>query len=308
MRRASGGAARGWTPTPTPRSWTPWESRTTTRSSSLPTPRPARAGCARGSWTVSGAPRGGRSSTWWRRRADGSRHARRPRRAPRPAPGQRLLAGRGPVPRDAAFHHLRGHALRSVLHRLLLHPGGGRGRLAGAGRGAAGRDRGREHRNPAVVEFHDALGPGGRAQREPSGPQDWHPDHLPARPDVPHHPGERVRPHRLRPARQRPGHDLLLPDRPARVPRLHRTHPAVVRDDPRLPRPLLGQGAPRRRGAGHLLALRRHHVDLRVQHALRPVAVLNPLRSEQEAFRFLVYVAIAVAVVVGLVLLLRAIL
>jgi hypothetical protein len=36
--------------------------------------------------------------------------------------------------------------------------------------------------------------------------------------------------------------------------------------------------------------------------------VLNPLRSEQEAFRFLVYVAIAVAVVVGLVLLLRAIL
>jgi hypothetical protein len=36
--------------------------------------------------------------------------------------------------------------------------------------------------------------------------------------------------------------------------------------------------------------------------------VLNPLRSEQEAFRFLIYVAIAVAVVVGLVLLLRAIL
>jgi hypothetical protein len=36
--------------------------------------------------------------------------------------------------------------------------------------------------------------------------------------------------------------------------------------------------------------------------------VLNPLRSEQEAFRFLVYVVIAVALVVGLVLLLRAIL
>jgi predicted nucleic acid-binding Zn ribbon protein len=36
--------------------------------------------------------------------------------------------------------------------------------------------------------------------------------------------------------------------------------------------------------------------------------VLNPLRSEQEAFRLLIYVAIAVAVVVGLVLLLRAIL
>ena len=36
--------------------------------------------------------------------------------------------------------------------------------------------------------------------------------------------------------------------------------------------------------------------------------MLNPLRSEQEAFRFLLYVVIAVAVVVALVLLLRAIL
>ncbi len=34
--------------------------------------------------------------------------------------------------------------------------------------------------------------------------------------------------------------------------------------------------------------------------------MLNPLRSEQEAFRFLVYVAVGVAVVVALVLLLRA--
>jgi hypothetical protein len=36
--------------------------------------------------------------------------------------------------------------------------------------------------------------------------------------------------------------------------------------------------------------------------------MLNPLRSEQEAFRFLIYVTLAVAVVVGAVLLLRAIL
>jgi predicted nucleic acid-binding Zn ribbon protein len=35
--------------------------------------------------------------------------------------------------------------------------------------------------------------------------------------------------------------------------------------------------------------------------------MLNPLRSEQEAFRFLIYVAIAVAVVVGVVLLVRAV-
>jgi hypothetical protein len=36
--------------------------------------------------------------------------------------------------------------------------------------------------------------------------------------------------------------------------------------------------------------------------------VLNPLRSEQEAFRFLIYVVVAVAVVLALVFLLRAIL
>jgi hypothetical protein len=34
--------------------------------------------------------------------------------------------------------------------------------------------------------------------------------------------------------------------------------------------------------------------------------VLNPLRSEQEAFRFLVYVVVVVAVIVGIVLLARA--
>jgi hypothetical protein len=34
--------------------------------------------------------------------------------------------------------------------------------------------------------------------------------------------------------------------------------------------------------------------------------MLNPLRSEQEAFRFLLYVAVVMAVIVGLVLLVRA--
>jgi hypothetical protein len=36
--------------------------------------------------------------------------------------------------------------------------------------------------------------------------------------------------------------------------------------------------------------------------------VLNPLRSEREAFRFLLWVLVAAAVVVGLILLARAIL
>jgi hypothetical protein len=35
--------------------------------------------------------------------------------------------------------------------------------------------------------------------------------------------------------------------------------------------------------------------------------VLNPLRSEDEAFRFLLYAIVVIAVIVGLVLLLRAI-
>jgi len=34
--------------------------------------------------------------------------------------------------------------------------------------------------------------------------------------------------------------------------------------------------------------------------------MLNPLRSEQEAFRFLVYVAVIMGVIVGIVLLVRA--
>ena len=34
--------------------------------------------------------------------------------------------------------------------------------------------------------------------------------------------------------------------------------------------------------------------------------MLNPLRSEQEAFRFLLYVTVVVAVIVGIVLLIRA--
>jgi hypothetical protein len=34
--------------------------------------------------------------------------------------------------------------------------------------------------------------------------------------------------------------------------------------------------------------------------------MLNPLRSEQEAFRFLLYVVLVMAVIVGIVLLVRA--
>ena len=65
------------------------------------------------------------------------------------------------------------------------------------------------------------------------------------------------------------------------------------------------------RGAGHLLALRGHHVAGRVHDRLHPVGrqrpVLNPLRSEAEAFRLLLYVIVVVVIVIALILIIRAI-
>ena len=45
----------------------------------------------------------------------------------------------------------------------------------------------------------------------------------------------------------------------------------LVRHDPGVPRALHGRGAPRHRGAGHLLALRRRHVDRRLHDGLHPL-------------------------------------
>ena len=41
-------------------------------------------------------------------------------------------------------------------------------------------DRGREHGDPGLVELHDALGAGGRAQREPPRPEGGHDHHAAA--------------------------------------------------------------------------------------------------------------------------------
>ena len=88
----------------------------------------------------------------------------------------------------------------------------------------------------------------------------------------------------------------------------------LIVTDPRLPWALQPRGAPRGRGTGHLLALRRHHVDRRLHHRLHTLDpgrsrpdVLNPLRSEDEAFRFLLYSFAVIVVIVALVLILRAI-
>jgi len=88
------------------------------------------------------------------------------------------------------------------------------------------------------------------------------------------------------------------------------------RDHPRLPRHYSPE---EHRGVEilDLLALRRHHVVSRVHDGSRALNrawprsqhnMLNPLRSEDEAFRFLLYAFVVIAVIVGLVLALRAIL
>ena len=152
--------------------------------------------------------------------------------------------------------------------------------------------RGRQHGDPDLLELHDALGARGSEQRATGA-------RMRAgllttfmlgltfliRAD------QRVRAHRLRAARQRPGHDLLRPHGPARRARLRRPDAAPVRDDPRLPRPLHRQGAPRRRGARASTGTSSTSCGSSCTHALHPLdRVLNPLRSEQEAFRFLIYV------------------
>ena len=63
------------------------------------------------------------------------------------------------------------------------------------------------------------------------------------------------------------------------------------------------RGSHGRRDGRHLLALRGRHVDHRVPDRLHPLAarrgrVINPLRSEQEAFRFTLIVAVLVAPIV----------
>ena len=111
------------------------------------------------------------------------------------------------------------------------------------------------------------------------------------------------------PARHRPGLGLLRPDGAARRARVHRPDPAGHRHDPGLPRALHARVAPGHRGAGHLLALRRRDVDRRVHDGLHPLSrgrVQAPWRSEDAAFAWVLRVAAVAAVVIAVVLVLRA--
>ena len=85
-----------------------------------------------------------------------------------------------------------------------------------------------------------------------------------------------------------------------------------------VPRALLARAPSRRRGSGHLLALRRRHVGRRVHDDLHPLAPPaepamsderrpRPWESEQAAFSFLLRVAGVAAVFVVVVLIVKAI-
>ena len=102
------------------------------------------------------------------------------------------------------------------------------------------------------------------------------------------------------PARRRLRHDLLRPHRPPRGARLRRPDAAARRHDPRVPRPLHAGAPPRRRDPRHLLALRRRNVDRGLLDRVHPLAaVRNPVRSEADAFRFLLLTVGCFALIVA---------
>ena len=163
-----------------------------------------------------------RSEPRWKPQLPHPARRRRARGAPRAAGGQSVLADRAPAAGDAAVHHLGDHDLRRVLHGLLLHPGRPGRPVAGAGDDDPGRRRGVQHVHPAVVVGHPPLGGDVDQEQQPRRPEGRDPLDAVPRDDVPVRADQRVRPPRLRAEGQRPGDDLLRPDRPPWCPRLRR--------------------------------------------------------------------------------------
>ena len=157
-------------------------------------------------------------------------------------------------------------------------------------------DRGREHRDPALLELHDALGARGRAQREPARAEVGllttavlGLTFLTIQVNEYVHLG-------FAPSRQRAGHRSSTGS-PACTGRtcssgLTLLAMATMRA---FRGPLHAEGAPRRGGARASTGTSSTSCgsSCTARCTCSEVAVLNPLRSEQEAFRFLIYVAVA---------------
>ena len=125
--------------------------------------------------------------------------------------------------RHLPLHRVGDHALRLVLHRLLLRPVvNGRQspwppyiRHAHPVRPAV-VPRAGQHLHPRHLELHDALGADLGQEGQPRRAAGRHGAHGAARPHLPAHPGHRVPPDRLQHDRHGVRGDLLRPDRPAR--------------------------------------------------------------------------------------------
>ena len=178
------------------------------RAERLAAPRSRRSGCAR----TPAFP-----SSTWSLRHDRSRRSPRPATEPPPVHySSRVVAGGA---RDVPLHRVGDHAVRLVLHGLLLRCASSTTLSTASGRPTATtgpRSSRASTRDPGHVELHDALGRHSIKRGNRAGLCAGHDAHLPARSDLPADAGDRVPPHRLQHERHVVRLDLLRPHRPAR--------------------------------------------------------------------------------------------
>ena len=201
---------------------------------------------------------------------------RRPRaRAPRAARGPPELADRPPDARHPALHRLGDHAVRGVLRLVLLPPRRRqRGPVAAGGLRAPGRGRRRQHGDPGLLQLHGPLGARSRSAAATAAACRW----------AWRSPGCSARPS----SSSRSTSTSTSASAPATAPsaRSSTASPACTAPTSssawccsafaniRAWRGHFGpeaEGPPRRRGAGHLLALRRRDVDHRLHDRLHPL-------------------------------------
>src|SRR2546429_417447 len=188
--------ARWRTPTRSRPRWTRSVRSAWTRSSCRRTHRHGRPGSGRTSCSGCTTKPGCRSSTSSSNRIKSRRalpSSVRPRRSPSWAADREPQLARQRVdPRDAALHRVRDHAVRRVLHGVLLRPRRQRDSVAAAALRAAGVRRGSQHRDPRDLELHDALGVAVDQARKPRGPAGRPAADLPDGPRLPVDAGARV--------------------------------------------------------------------------------------------------------------------
>ena len=161
--------------------------------------------------------------------------------------------------------------------------------------------------NPLILVSSTSPSLGAQSSSEPQGwPDRGTGPHLPARPHLPADPGPRVHATRVRAERHGLRFDVLRPDRASRAPRLRRPEPLALRADPLPARPFRARSPqpPRGRAAGHLLALRRRHVDRGLRDRLRHLEGEESASHRGRSVHFVLvaavcFLALALAAVFG---------